>query len=141
MGTTTQEKNSMPPKPAFKTCPKCVKFSEKSLSHTLHSTLAYSKCRCHRMFQYRLEQYKAQMLPPRNEQEPVPKSTSLPLTPLQRAPSHSPNLPRLLQAPNTSSNPYRTCSRSQKTLCSPQHSFVTHAGSPHASCRLPPITW
>ena len=131
----------MPPKTTIKTCPKCEKLSERSPSRTLHSTLAYSKCRCHRMFQYRLEQYKAQVLHPRNKQELVPKSTSLPLTSLHRTPSPpTPKLPHLLQAPNTPGSHYRVCSRSQKTLCSSQHSCNTHT-SPHASCRLPAITW
>lgn len=131
----------MLPKSVFKTCPKCEKVSERSSSRTLHSTLAYSKCRCHRMLQYRLEQYKAQALETRKKKELVPKSTPLPHTSLHPTPSPpSPKLPHLHQVPNAPRKHNRACSQSQRTLCSPKHSFVTNT-SPQASCRLPTIAW
>lgn len=39
-------------------CKKCENLKKKDDSTTIHSTLAYSRCRCHRVFQYRDSQQK-----------------------------------------------------------------------------------
>lgn len=70
--------------PVLGTCQKCEQAA-KGVGMSIHATLAYSRCRCHRAFQYKLQQY--QMSRSRGHRNGEAKPISRPLSCAKRLPT------------------------------------------------------
>ncbi len=49
--------------PVLGTCPKCEQAAKGPRATSIHATLAYSRCRCHRVFQSKLQRYQMSQRP------------------------------------------------------------------------------
>ena len=110
--------------PVLKSCPKCKHLAKNTNGVTIHATLAYSRCRCHRIFHRKLQQYQLMQ-----RAKPAPKrDMNTPFTSRETDLTYATQKPAIMDH----------SSRTLQTRDSPNKSNqVPRQTRPHAG--LPPI--